>query len=86
MSNFSLSNDEYKFLTVKTENRMSNIYYSELNSLDKLHIGYALKDIPIGIKLEANKKYTIEAITEGISDTINVIMDSGQTIIFKKVS
>jgi len=89
-SNFSLSRveykDEYKFLTVKTENRVSNIFYSELNSLDKLHIGYALKDIPVGIKLETNKKYTIEAITKGISDTINVIGGPGQTIIFKKVS
>ena len=82
---FTHSNVNYKFLQIKTDNRISNIYYNELNDTNKKHIGYALKDIPVGIRLKANKKYTIESETDGIRDTMNVLMDSEKTIVFKKI-
>ena len=84
-SSFTRSNANYKFLTIKTENRISNIHYKELNDTNRKHIGYALKDIPIGVQLKANKNYTIESKTDGIRDTMNVLMDSEKTIVFKKI-
>ena len=82
---FIRSNANFKFLTIKTENRISNIYYKELNDTNRRHLGYALKDISVGVQLKENKNYTIESETDGIRDTINVLMDSEQTIVFKKI-